>query len=140
MHLTEGKYRIKNVKTSTALDETIDDSHLIHGWQQTNADNQHWLIERPSKSPDCFTMKNLASGLYAYVDGAYNGCQLRGSSDPTIWFLDLQADGSVSINYPHTDYLVELDNGNMDNGTIIHMSEKHLPGEPQQKWYFEQIN
>ncbi|KAJ1306276.1 hypothetical protein OPQ81_010979 [Rhizoctonia solani] len=140
MHITPGKYRIKNAMAWTTFDEATDGSHIIHGWEQTNKDNQHWLVQGAGTSRDCFTMKNLASGLYACVDGACNGSRLRGCENPTTWVLDQQPNGSVFITFPHSKYVIDLDRGLRENGTTIHLWEKHSPAEDQQLWYFERIS
>ncbi|CAE6489147.1 unnamed protein product [Rhizoctonia solani] len=136
MAIISGKYRIKNAMAWTTFDEATDGTHLIHGWQQTNQSNQHWLVQRVR---DCYSIKNLASGLYAYVDGAYNGSKLYGTNPARayFWCLQQEPDGSVFITVPCTNYVVDLDNGNSANGTTIHLWEKS--GVMQQKWYFEQI-
>ncbi|CUA67649.1 hypothetical protein RSOLAG22IIIB_13495 [Rhizoctonia solani] len=134
MPIVPGKYRIKNAMSWTTLDEATDGTHLIHGWQQTNQSNQHWLVQG---ARDCFTLKNLASGLYASVDGVYNGSKLHGSKDKYCWCLDQDTDGSVFITVPRTNFVVDLDNGNPANGTTIHLWEKS--GARQQRWYFEKL-
>ncbi|KAJ1306275.1 hypothetical protein OPQ81_010978 [Rhizoctonia solani] len=47
MYITPGKYYIKNAMAWSTFDEATDGTHIIHGWQQTIKNNQHWLIPRP---------------------------------------------------------------------------------------------
>ncbi|CAE7153072.1 unnamed protein product [Rhizoctonia solani] len=132
MPIVPGKYCIKNAMAWTTFDEATDGTFIIHGWQQTNQPNQHWLVQA---ARDRFTLKNLKSGLYASVDATYNGSKLHGSKDKYCWFLEQDADGSVFITVPFTNYVADLDNGNPANGTTIHLWEKS--GARQQRWYFE---
>ncbi|CAE6440431.1 unnamed protein product [Rhizoctonia solani] len=134
MPIIPGKYRIKNAMAWTTFDEATDGTHIIHGWQQTNQPNQHWLVKRVG---DAYQLKNLASGLYACVDGAYNSSKLHGSNKPCTWCLMQEPDGSVYITFTGTNFVVDLDMGNVANGTTIHLWEKS--GATQQRWYFEQL-
>ncbi|CUA78248.1 hypothetical protein RSOLAG22IIIB_13029 [Rhizoctonia solani] len=137
MGIEKGTYRIKNHASWTVLDESTDDRHIIHGWQQTNKPNQHWdVIDSGSGA---FHLQNVGSKLFLHADGASDGARLVGSSNLSPWYLDQQADGSVYIIFPGSNRVADLDNGNVADGTTIHLWERNSTGAKQQQWFFEKV-
>ncbi|KAF8749803.1 Ricin-type beta-trefoil lectin domain-like [Rhizoctonia solani] len=125
MPIQVGLYRIKNHASWTVLDESTDDSRVIHGWQQTDQPNQQWNVQ--TAEGGAYTIQNIKSKSYLHADGAYDGSNLVGYD--TI---------STCIIFPGSNHVVDLDNGNKANATTIHLWERNDTAL-QQQWYFEKI-
>ncbi|CUA76480.1 hypothetical protein RSOLAG22IIIB_12330 [Rhizoctonia solani] len=135
MGIEPGKYQIKNHASWTVLDESTDDKHIIHGWQQTNQPNQHWdVIDSGSGA---FHLQNVASKLFLHADGSSDGARLVGAPQPSPWYLDQQPNGEAYILFPGTNFAADLDNGNVADGTTIHLWNR--TGAKQQQWFFEKV-
>ncbi|KAG9126054.1 hypothetical protein FRC07_005088 [Ceratobasidium sp. 392] len=137
MTISPGTYRIINLKSRTALDQSRKDDQAIHGWQQHDQNNQHWYVQPTDGG---YNLKNVESGRYAGVNGHQNGSKLRGSGTPTKWnlFEDKAGSGQWFIGIPGDNAVVDLDMGRPANGTTVHLWDR--TGAEQQKWRFEKIN
>ncbi|CAE6503784.1 unnamed protein product [Rhizoctonia solani] len=137
MGIDPGFYQIKNHASWTVLDESTDNQHVIHGWQQTNQQNQHWDVQHDGGG--AYTVRNVASGSFLHADAPDDGIKLVGSPLKSTWYLDQQNDGSVYIIYPGSNRVADLDNGNVADGTTIHLWERNTTGTKQQQWFFEKV-
>ncbi|KAF8667970.1 Ricin-type beta-trefoil lectin domain-like [Rhizoctonia solani] len=136
MPIQVGLYRIKNHASWTVLDESTDDSRVIHGWQQTDQPNQQWNVQTAESG--AYTIQNVKSKSYLHANGPYDGSNLVGYDTISTWYLEQKQSGEVYIIFPGSNRVVDLDNGNKANATKIHLWERNDTAL-QQQWYFEKI-
>ncbi|CAE6429639.1 unnamed protein product [Rhizoctonia solani] len=86
-----------------------------------------------------YTVKNIASGLFLHTEGPYDGSKLVASPTISTWYLDQPNNAEVYIIFPGSNRVADLDNGNVADGTAIHLWERHSDGVKQQQWYFERV-
>ncbi|CAE6503779.1 unnamed protein product [Rhizoctonia solani] len=135
MPVEPGLYHIKNAVTWTTIDESTDGQRVVNGWKQTNQMNQLWRVQPVAGG--AYSIQNAASGSFLHTNGPYNGSKLVGSKTYSTWYLDQQPGGSVYIIFPGSNHIVGLENGNVADGTSIHLWERNSTGAKHQKWYFE---
>jgi len=141
MPFPQGVYRIKNRKSGTYFDASIQDKGVVHGWagHQQN-ENQKWIVEERDGH---FTIKNADGGQFAEVgqfasvDRPQDGCRVRISGNPTDWDIRQKDDGTHAILFHGTQLAVDLDMGRNENGTPISIWGWH--GAEQQQWHFERV-
>ncbi|CAE6349609.1 hypothetical protein RSOLAG1IB_08511 [Rhizoctonia solani AG-1 IB] len=136
MTIEPGIYQIKNHASWTTLDETTDGAGVIHGWQQTNEPNQYWEVSLGDDGN--YAIHNIASRSFLSAEGAHDASKVIVSRDKIFWHLDQHPEGWVYITQPDTGLVVDLDNGNADDGTSINLWGRNDDFKHQQ-WFFERV-
>ncbi|KAK6512585.1 hypothetical protein TWF481_001469 [Arthrobotrys musiformis] len=141
--LKEGaKYKIINAAGGTAIDLTLNNSQVIHGWESHNGQNQKWILGK--KSNGQWTLKNCHKAVYLGVGGKFqNGTHIRATNDQYGW--DIHQDDDLPFyfdisrpNNQRPDLNVDLGAGKSANGSAIVIWEKYLKSDSRrnQKWIF----
>ncbi|CAE6417879.1 unnamed protein product [Rhizoctonia solani] len=136
MTIEPGLYHIKNAASWTVLDESTDGEHIVHGWQQANVANQRWIVSDIGDGN--YLIQNEESGSYLHAPEASDGTRLVGSGDSSHWHLHQEGEGWVYITYPDTGLVVDLHEGQKDDGTPISLWGKN-DGAVHQRWFFERL-
>ncbi|KAG8950033.1 hypothetical protein FRC04_008113 [Tulasnella sp. 424] len=129
-----GTYRIRNVKGGTYLDESAKNPDTVHGWDNRDNDNQKWEIQDAGNGS--FHIKNVGHGRYLSASGARDNTPVKASDNQTEWTFKDQGRG-YTIQYQGGNHVVDLDEGNNDNGTRV--SLWGYTGAHQQLWELQQI-
>jgi len=134
MSIQPGVYRIKNVKSSTYFDSSVQDSGVIHGWDSRPENkNQRWFIQQSAQG---YTIKNAESGAFASVPRLDNNTPVEASANATEWDIQDKGNSTYAIVVSGSPQAVDLDEGHSENGTRI--SIWYFTGAEQQLWRFEQ--
>ncbi|KAF8691611.1 Ricin-type beta-trefoil lectin domain-like, partial [Rhizoctonia solani] len=134
MTIVPGRYRIKNHASWTTLDESGGGGGAISGWTQNDGDNQHWDVNIGEDGT--YTIRNAASGLSLFADGAYDGSKVSASEERVGWHVEQHDEGWAYIIYPGSGHVVDLDNGNAEDGTSVSLWGRNDESK-QQQWFFE---
>ncbi|QRW25569.1 ricin-type beta-trefoil lectin domain protein [Rhizoctonia solani] len=129
MTIVPGRYRIKNHASWTTLDESGGGGGAISGWTQNDGDNQHWDVNIGEDGT--YTIRNAASGSSLFADGAYDGSKVYTHPIDAISQMRWS-----SIIYPGSGHVVDLDNGNAEDGTSVNLWGRNDESK-QQQWFFE---
>jgi len=127
MSFQPGTYRIKNARSDTYLDASLQGQ--VHGWaSHPGQENQKWRIERSGRG---YKIQNAETGGYLHANGPGNGTSVCCRGDPTEW--DIQDRYSIAI--AGTQSVCDLDYGKRENGTTVNIWG--YTGVHHQCWHFE---
>ncbi|KXN92490.1 hypothetical protein AN958_07437 [Leucoagaricus sp. SymC.cos] len=105
------RYRLTNVKTTdNVLDLSGADNRSLIGYAWNGGDNQKWLFERNN---DGWTIRNVATGLYASIDSHSNGAKVVGRQEPFTWHIWHAENGNnqqFRISVPNVKKSLDLSN------------------------------
>ncbi|KAG8931814.1 hypothetical protein FRC03_011340 [Tulasnella sp. 419] len=130
----EGIYRLKNVRSGTYLDASIQKKNVVHGWDSRPENkNQQWEIRR---SGDKYTIKNVGNGDYINVWNTNDRTDVKVKDDPTPVRFE-EHDGAYAIYLDDSQGVIDLDQGRDENGTDINVWR--FSGAKQQLWRLEGV-
>ncbi|KAK6542489.1 hypothetical protein TWF694_006441 [Orbilia ellipsospora] len=141
--LKEGaKYHIINAAGGTAIDLSVSRSHVIHGWESHNGENQKWVLGKDNNGQ--WTLMNCLRPVYFGFTGKFkNGANIMGTDKPYGW--DISQDDELPFyfhisrpNNQRPDLHVDLGAGKSENGSNLVLWTRYLASDPrrQQKWIF----
>jgi len=134
MSIQPGIYRIKNVKSGTYFDASLQDKGTVHGWGfRPENENQKWIAEPSGQG---FTLKNADTGDYVSAGGPEDGTRVECTPNQNEWWIK-EAEGNYAIHVAGMDFVCDLDMGREEDGTTINLWR--WTGAPQQTWCFERV-
>lgn len=135
MSVQQGVYRIRNRKSGTYFDASVQNKGEIHGWaSHPENQNQKWSVEEAGQG---YRLKNLEFGEFAGITGYEDGSRVVLTGNPTEWELQDKGNGAHAIVVAGTQQSCDLDMGHKANGTHIAIYGWH--GAEQQQWEFESV-
>jgi len=134
MSIQPGLYRIKNAKSETYFDASVQDPGVIHGWANRPGNkNQTWFVQPSGQG---YVIKNGETGAFAGVGRLDNGTPVEAGGRATEWHVEPKGNDTYRIVVAGSEQAIDLDMGRSNNGASIHIW--HWTGAEQQHWRFEE--